>query len=158
MLGALFPGYFGEGKKKAREIKFLSFLLFSFLRKVSRTEDVENLQSDHKIWPFLQPQIHRQMDASPSARELGYKLVTACREGDLAKVVRLVEAGADVNVAGPMNRTTLMIAALFGHLEICLHLVDHNAHLDQQVFPFLYYFYLKKNKFSYYCLINFHSF
>lgn len=65
-------------------------------------------------------------------RELDDKLITACREGDMAKVLRLMEAGADVNAVGPLNRTPLMTAALFGHTEICLHLFDHGAKLDIQ--------------------------
>lgn len=71
-------------------------------------------------------------------RELDDKLITACREGDMAKVLRLMEAGADVNAVGPLNRTPLMTAALFGHTEICLHLFDHGAKLDTQVPNFIF--------------------
>ncbi len=38
------------------------------------------------------------------SNHLDYKLLTTCAEGDLQKVIKLLQDGANVNAQGPLNR------------------------------------------------------
>lgn len=61
-------------------------------------------------------------------------LFLASHEGDLDWVRALLAAGA--NVEAPFNDTTaLTVAALHGHLDIAVALLDAGAMVDGQVDP-----------------------
>jgi len=52
----------------------------------------------------------------------------AAREGLMATVRALVEAGADVNKTNPVDRSSpLVIAIINGHYDVAKHLVEHKA-------------------------------
>lgn len=55
---------------------------------------------------------------------------TAIRQGDLVRVTRLLEAGADVDAKDQHGQTALMIAARDGRVEIVRTLLLHRAELD----------------------------
>ena len=54
----------------------------------------------------------------------------AARNGDATRIARLVEQGADVNALDRYGQTALMLAALYGHLDVVRHLVTVGANLD----------------------------
>ena len=55
---------------------------------------------------------------------------TAVRQGDLATLTRLIEAGADVNAKDQHGQTGLMVAAHKGHADLVRLLLNHGADLD----------------------------
>lgn len=54
-------------------------------------------------------------------------LMSACKQGSLELVVKLVEAGADVNEQTLTKGTPFMFAVLGGHLDIARWLIDQQA-------------------------------
>ena len=60
-------------------------------------------------------------------QERGYDLVNAARDGNLIKVVLLVETGIDVNFTTSKGYTALGAAALKGHLSIVKYLLSKGA-------------------------------
>lgn len=57
----------------------------------------------------------------------------AASEGDLEKVKNLLDKHKlDINLRGPMNRTALHLAALYGKMDVVIFLVEKKASLDLQ--------------------------
>ena len=54
----------------------------------------------------------------------------AVRQGNLATLTRLIEAGADVNAKDQHGQTGLMVAAHKGHTDLVRLLLNHGADLD----------------------------
>ena len=54
----------------------------------------------------------------------------AARNGDATRLARLVEQGADVNALDRYGQTALMLASLYGHLDVVRKLVSVGAKLD----------------------------
>lgn len=58
-------------------------------------------------------------------------LLFAARQGHMAAVHALVEAGADVNQQSPGDKTSpLLIATINGHFDIAMYLLSHGANPD----------------------------
>ena len=62
----------------------------------------------------------------------GDELLQAARDGDLAEVERLLEAGADVNLQGDYGGTALMAAAARGYTEMAELLISAGADVNLQ--------------------------
>jgi hypothetical protein len=60
----------------------------------------------------------------------GVELLFAAKKGDLAKARKALADGADVNIAGKDGLRPLHIAAINGHMEIMVLLLDHGAKVD----------------------------
>lgn len=54
-------------------------------------------------------------------------LILACKKGDHAEVLALLEKGANVNLSNKQEDTALYFACFFGHHEIVKLLLKHNA-------------------------------
>ena len=54
----------------------------------------------------------------------------AVRQGDLATLMRLIEAGSDVDAKDQHGQTGLMVAARDGRLDLVRLLLSHGADLD----------------------------
>ena len=64
------------------------------------------------------------LDASKSALE------KACANGQLKKVIALIEAGVDVNEQNEQGGTALMLAARNNRLSVVNYLLEHGAKPD----------------------------
>lgn len=60
------------------------------------------------------------------------QLLAAAERGDVHGVVALIQAGADVGVRDPRNRTAVTIAAFSGHAEVVTELIAAGADVDAQ--------------------------
>jgi ankyrin repeat protein len=80
------------------------------------------------ILMFIKPAI---MDSQVWTNyEAAEKLIYPITEGDVERVITMVENGAKINVRRAYGYTPLMIAAGRGDLEIVKILVNHGAHLN----------------------------
>lgn len=68
-----------------------------------------------------------------SSQDSGTPLIRAASSGDLALVIALVKAGADINKSSPGDGTPLIMAAKNGHLAVVRYLVERGAEVDQYV-------------------------
>ncbi len=64
--------------------------------------------------------------------DLGEELIQAAGDDNLAEVVRLIEAGADLDFQDYFGSTALMRAALYGHTEMVEFLIDAGANVNIQ--------------------------
>lgn len=72
-------------------------------------------------------------DIAEKKAQKNEELVMAAKEGDLEKVKRLVESGANVNEITTKGHTTpLFNAALYGHLDIVVYLVENVAKVNKR--------------------------
>jgi len=63
-------------------------------------------------------------------KKLDTELLAAAKEWNAPEIVRLIDAGADVEAKGPLGKTPLMIAATEGNVDVVLALVRNNAEID----------------------------
>jgi len=66
------------------------------------------------------------------AADVNEELLSAARKGDLATVKELCEKGAAIETKTPYGQTPLYLAAMNGHADVVLFLVDKGARTDVQ--------------------------
>lgn len=59
-------------------------------------------------------------------------MIAAAMNGDLSKIIQLLEAGASIDFKDQEGRTALMKAAMSGHLEVMRLLLKAGAKIDMQ--------------------------
>lgn len=67
-----------------------------------------------------------------SKSSLNSELTSSAREGDLAAVKRALNAGADINSKDTFGETSIMIASIYGYVDVVQLLIDNKADLDIQ--------------------------
>jgi ankyrin repeat protein len=81
----------------------------------------------------LQELLKKQPLQKPMKQDRPTPLHLAATFGQLQTVRVLVDAGAEVNVAGPMGETPLHAAAQHGHLLVVEYLVEHKADVNAKM-------------------------
>jgi ankyrin repeat protein len=66
----------------------------------------------------------------PNQDELGRQLALACRNGNLIRVVDLLNRGADVHFSGNRGIRPIVFAIMGGHLEVVKTLIEHGANKE----------------------------
>jgi ankyrin repeat protein len=61
------------------------------------------------------------------ANEMSTEIYRWAKSGNLEGVQQLLEAGANIEETGNLDRTALSLASLYGHFEIVVYLVEHGA-------------------------------
>jgi uncharacterized protein len=59
-------------------------------------------------------------------------LMNFCSKGDVEKVIKLLEIGADINVKDLKGRTSLIMAAAMGHEEVVKTLLERNPKIEMR--------------------------
>jgi ankyrin repeat protein len=67
---------------------------------------------------------------SPSATVVAESLVEAAARGDTASVIRLLDAGADIDAQGEGGRTAVMAATAGNHVDTVRALIEREADVD----------------------------
>ncbi len=80
------------------------------------------------IYDYRLKIVRPSVDSSDDVNEV---LLVSAENGDLASVVKALEAGADPDVMDGRGMRPLLWAALRGHFEIVKHLLDHGADLHK---------------------------
>ena len=80
--------------------------------------------NDNELYDFF-----KQMDYSEKEK-LGWELLDAVRNNDISKVLKLIKAGADINVQSEYTDTALMIAIRLSHVKIAEELIKAGTNVN----------------------------
>src|SRR5438477_12223967 len=112
---------------------FALLLMGQFARAGAYEEMIDAVKKDdtHTIASLLK----RGFDASSSDQEGNTMLILAAKEGSQKAAKQLVAARAKVNTRNVLGETAVMLAALYGHVEIVRDLVVHGAEINSPGWP-----------------------
>ena len=122
-----------RASRKVPELRF-----FLELRYGEHPEQLERL-SPEGIWREIYPQVIRDLDIplenlvlpeeiTPKIDRYSYNMIAnAIASGQTAAAIRMLQDGADPNLAAPDDQTLLMLAARDGHDELVLLLLKKGA-------------------------------